>query len=60
MCVCVCVLCPIQVDRNLQDAMQVLRNVMVDPYLVPGGGATEMALSHVRVAQAIEKKNGWH
>ena len=36
-----------EVDRNLQDAMQVLRNVMVDPYLVPGGGATEMALSHI-------------
>ena len=35
-----------QVERNLQDAMQVVRNVMVDPRLVPGGGATEMALAH--------------
>ena len=26
--------------------MQVARNVMVDPRLVPGGGATEMALAH--------------
>ena len=26
--------------------MQVVRNVMVDPRLVPGGGATEMALAH--------------
>ena len=35
----------LQVERNLQDAMQVARNVMVDPRLVPGGGATEMALA---------------
>ena len=36
----------LQVNRNLDDAMQVARNVMVDPRLVPGGGATEMALAH--------------
>ena len=36
-----------EVERNLQDAMNTARNVMVDPYLVPGGGAVEMALSHV-------------
>ncbi|XP_006641790.1 T-complex protein 1 subunit gamma [Lepisosteus oculatus] len=35
-----------EVERNLQDAMQVCRNVLLDPHLVPGGGATEMALSH--------------
>ena len=34
-----------EVDRNLQDAMCVARNVMFDPKLCPGGGATEMALS---------------
>uniref|UniRef100_A0A0B7B1N2 T-complex protein 1 subunit gamma n=1 Tax=Arion vulgaris TaxID=1028688 RepID=A0A0B7B1N2_9EUPU len=34
-----------EVERNLQDAMNVARNVMVDPFLVPGGGATEMALA---------------
>jgi T-complex protein 1 subunit gamma len=34
-----------EVERNLQDAMNVARNVLVDPRLVPGGGATEMALS---------------
>ena len=27
--------------------MHVARNVMIDPRLVPGGGAAEMALSHV-------------
>lgn len=26
--------------------MQVCRNVLIDPQLVPGGGATEMAVSH--------------
>lgn len=40
-----------EVERNLQDAMHVARNVMVDPRLVPGGGAAEMALSH-----ALEEK----
>lgn len=39
-------------DRNLQDAMQVVRNVMMDPRLVPGGGAFEMAL-----AQMINEKS---
>ena len=40
-----------EVERNLQDAMHVSRNVMMDPRLVPGGGAAEMALSH-----ALEEK----
>tara|TARA_B110000208_G_scaffold58547_2_gene76569 strand:+ start:357 stop:1961 length:1605 start_codon:yes stop_codon:yes gene_type:complete len=34
-----------EVERNLQDAMQVARNVMFEPRLCPGGGATEMAVS---------------
>ena len=38
-----------QVERNLHDAMNVTRNVMLDPRLVPGGGATEMALAHVGI-----------
>ncbi|KAG8185228.1 hypothetical protein JTE90_002757 [Oedothorax gibbosus] len=33
------------VERSLQDAMCVARNVFLDPYLVPGGGAVEMAVS---------------
>lgn len=32
-------------ERNLQDAMQVTRNVLLEPSLLPGGGATEMAVS---------------
>ncbi|KAJ2783034.1 T-complex protein 1 subunit gamma [Coemansia javaensis] len=39
-----------EIDRNLQDAMCVARNVLFSPFLCPGGGATEMALS-VRLAQ---------
>lgn len=34
-----------EVERSLQDAMCVARNVVLDPYLVPGGGAVEMAVS---------------
>uniref|UniRef100_A0A673Y2A7 T-complex protein 1 subunit gamma n=2 Tax=Salmo trutta TaxID=8032 RepID=A0A673Y2A7_SALTR len=34
-----------EVERNLQDAMQVCRNVLLDPSLLPGGGAVEMAVS---------------
>lgn len=33
------------IERSLQDAMCVARNVVLDPYLVPGGGAVEMAVS---------------
>lgn len=36
-----------EVERNLQDAMAVARNVLLEPRLVPGGGAVEMALGHV-------------
>ena len=38
-----------EVERNLADAMQVVRNVVYNPKLLPGGGATEMALAvHLR------------
>merc|ERR1712012_805386 len=40
------------VERNLQDAMQVSRNVMINPRLVPGGGAVEMA-----VAQRLRERS---
>ena len=36
-----------EVERNLNDAMQVARNVMVDARLVAGGGAVEMAVARV-------------
>jgi len=34
-----------EIERNLIDAMAVARNVVLDPKLLPGGGATEMMLS---------------
>jgi T-complex protein 1 subunit gamma len=34
-----------EIERNLQDAMQVVRNVVYSPKLVPGGGAIEMAVA---------------
>jgi T-complex protein 1 subunit gamma len=37
--------------RNINDAMQVARNVLSNPKLLPGGGATEMAIS-----QALKEK----
>ena len=36
-----------EVERNLQDAMAVARNVMFEPRLCPGGGASEMAISSI-------------
>eukprot|EP00586_Coscinodiscus_wailesii_P002945 CAMPEP_0172484440 /NCGR_PEP_ID=MMETSP1066-20121228/11906_1 /TAXON_ID=671091 /ORGANISM="Coscinodiscus wailesii, Strain CCMP2513" /LENGTH=549 /DNA_ID=CAMNT_0013248975 /DNA_START=157 /DNA_END=1806 /DNA_ORIENTATION=+ len=33
-----------EMERNLTDAMQVVRNVVFEPKLLPGGGATEMAV----------------
>jgi T-complex protein 1 subunit gamma len=41
-----------EVERNLLDAMNVARNVMMDARLVPGGGATEMALSVALTAKS--------
>lgn len=46
-----------EVDRNLQDAMSVARNVMFHPRLSPGGGATEMAVS-VRLMQKSKSIEG--
>jgi len=34
-----------EIDRNLADAMAVVRNILLEPRLVPGGGAIEMAVS---------------
>lgn len=36
-----------EVERNLQDAMCVCRNILLDPLLVPGGGAVEMAVGKI-------------
>ncbi|KAG7060304.1 T-complex protein 1 subunit gamma [Colletotrichum scovillei] len=46
-----------EIERNLQDAMGVARNVMFNPRLSPGGGATEMAVS-VRLSQLAKGVEG--
>ncbi|EIN12859.1 T-complex protein 1 [Punctularia strigosozonata HHB-11173 SS5] len=50
-----------EIDRNLADAMSVARNVVFNPLLAPGGGATEMAVSvglHQK-ARSIQGTEGW-
>jgi T-complex protein 1 subunit gamma len=42
-----------EMERNLQDAMCVGRNILAEPKLVPGGGAFEMELS----ARLLEMSN---
>lgn len=46
-----------EVDRNLQDAMSVARNVFFNPKLAPGGGATEMAIS-TKLAEKAKSLSG--
>ncbi|RPA88970.1 T-complex protein 1 [Choiromyces venosus 120613-1] len=46
-----------EIERNLQDAMGVARNVFFHPRLAPGGGATEMAIS-VRLAEISKSIEG--
>jgi len=50
-----------EVERNLQDAMQVARNVFLDPKLLPGGGATEMSIATALVeeSKSIEGVAKW-
>jgi len=46
-----------EVERNLQDALNVARNLWMDPCLVPGGGATEMEIAHL-LSQKAKTLNG--
>ena len=47
-----------EIERNLQDAMNVIRNVVLNPKLVPGGGALEMTLSCQLVDYATREIKG--
>ena len=42
-----------EIERNLHDALGVARNVVINPKLVPGGGALEMELA----CRLMEKAN---
>lgn len=50
-----------EIDRNLADAMSVARNVVFNPTLAPGGGATEMAISVglSQKAKTVQGAEGW-
>merc|ERR1712232_350394 len=50
-----------EIERNLQDAMQVARNIVVEPMLLPGGGATEMSISQALIehSKTIEGVQQW-
>lgn len=50
-----------EIERNLQDAMGVARNVVFHPRLSPGGGATEMAVSAKlsQLAKGVEGVQQW-
>jgi len=50
-----------EVERNLQDAMCVARNIMLEPSVVPGGGAVEMAVGKLlnEKAKALTGVNQW-
>jgi T-complex protein 1 subunit gamma len=44
-----------EIERNLMDAMQVVRNVMFDPRMLPGGGATETLARTTNNIEGISK-----
>nr|QBH73659.1 chaperonin [Franklinothrips vespiformis] len=50
-----------ETERNLQDALHVARNIMLDPRLVAGGGAVEMAVSQALAekAKTIQGVSQW-
>jgi T-complex protein 1 subunit gamma len=50
-----------EIERNLHDALGVARNVMLNPKLVPGGGAVEMELACrlMEYSQKIEGTMQW-
>lgn len=41
-----------ETERNLQDALHVAKNLLMEPKLVPGGGAVEMAVSRLITEKA--------
>uniref|UniRef100_A0A0K8TS67 T-complex protein 1 subunit gamma n=1 Tax=Tabanus bromius TaxID=304241 RepID=A0A0K8TS67_TABBR len=43
-----------ETERNLQDALHVARNIYLEPLLVPGGGAVEMAVSQALIKKQIK------
>lgn len=48
-----------EVERNLQDALCVARNIHLEPFVVPGGGAVEMACGK-RLTERAKSMTGLH
>ncbi|AFZ80883.1 chaperonin containing t-complex protein 1, gamma subunit, putative [Theileria equi strain WA] len=46
-----------EMERNLHDAMNVCRNILLDGKLLPGGGASELEVSTV-LSRKLEEKTG--
>lgn len=46
-----------EMERNLQDAFNVARNIILEPRLLPGGGATEMELA-ARLKEKSKSEEG--
>lgn len=47
-----------EVARNVQDALSVARNILLDPFVVPGGGACEVQLCRLleeKAARSIDR-----
>lgn len=50
-----------EIERNLQDAMYVARNILLDAHILPGGGAVEMAVGKLlnEKAKSIKGVHQW-
>jgi T-complex protein 1 subunit gamma len=46
-----------EMERNLHDAFSVARNILLEPRMLPGGGATEMELS-MRLKEKAKSEEG--
>mmetsp|Transcript_40806 Transcript_40806/g.79899 ORF Transcript_40806/g.79899 Transcript_40806/m.79899 type:complete len:476 (-) Transcript_40806:562-1989(-) len=46
-----------EIERNLHDALCVAKNIFSNPKVIPGGGATELAIGNFLVKKSEEKKN---
>merc|ERR1712217_635132 len=46
-----------EMERNLQDAFSIARNILLEPRLLAGGGATEMEIS-MRLKELAKSEEG--
>lgn len=46
-----------EIERNLHDTLHVARQFVMDPRIVPGGGASEMAIAHAIIKKSKSIQN---